>query len=174
MEDKATVSQIAIRYGVIIGLVFIVMGMIFQFLNLDMETYQIVGNINYAFLAIGIVLAHKAFKEAGDGFMSLGQGLGIGTLISLIGGAMSGIFTYIYLKFIDDSMLEKIRDMQIEKMEEQGLDDDAIEKAMEITDKFMNAEMMPVWTIIGMLFFGFILSLIISLFTKKNNPTLEM
>ncbi len=64
--------------------------------------------------------------------------------------------------------------MQIEKMEDQGLDDDAIEKAMEITDKFMSAEMMPVWTIVGMLFFGFILSLIISIFTKKNNPTLEL
>ncbi len=174
MEDKATVSQIGLRNGVIIGLVFIVMGMIYQFMNLDMETYQIVGNINYVFLTIAIVFAHKAFKEGGDGFMSLGQGLGIGTLISLIGGAISGIFSYIYLKFIDDSMLGKIRDMQIEKMEDQGLDDDAIEKAMEITDKFMSAEMMPVWTIVGMLFFGFILSLIISIFTKKNNPTLEL
>lgn len=174
MEDKVTVSQVALRYGVIVGLVFIVMGMIFQLLDLDMETLQIVGNINYVFLAIGIVFAHKAFKDGGDGFLSLGQGLGIGTLISLIGGAMSGIFSYIYLKFIDDSMLTKIRDLQIEKMEEQGMDDAAIEKAMGFAEKLMSAEMIPVWTIVGMLFFGFIISLIISLFTKKSNPTLEV
>jgi len=174
MEEKVSISQSGLRYGVILGLVFIVMGMIFQFLNLDIETLQIVGNINYVFLAIGITFAHKAFKNGGDGFLTIGQGLGIGTLISLIAGAMSGIFTYIYLKFIDDSMLTRIRDLQIEKMEEQSFDDETIETAMAMTDKFMNAEMMPVWSIIGMLFFGFIISLIISLFTKKSNPTLEI
>jgi hypothetical protein len=139
-----------------------------------MKTLQIVGNINYVFLIVGIVLAHKAFKEGGDGYLSMGQGLGIGTLISLIGGALSGVFSYIYIKFIDDSMLTKIADMQIEKMEEQGLDDAQIEQAMKITGKLMSAEMMPVWSIVGMLFFGFILSLIVSLFTKKANPTLEV
>ncbi len=82
MEDKATVSQIGLRNGVIIGLVFIVMGMIYQFMNLDMETYQIVGNINYVFLTIAIVFAHKAFKEGGDGFMSLGQGLALEHLLA--------------------------------------------------------------------------------------------
>ena len=47
MEDKVTVSQIALKYGIIMGLIFIVLGMIFQFLDLDMQTLQIVGNTNY-------------------------------------------------------------------------------------------------------------------------------
>ena len=174
MEDKVTVSQIGIKYGIIMGLIFIVLGMIFQFLDLDMETLQIVGNTNYVVLIIGIVLAHKAFKEGGDGYLSMGQGLGIGTLISLIGGALSGVFSYIYIKFIDDSMLTKIKDFQIEKMEDQGMDDATIEKSMEMIGKFMSAEMIPVWSVLGMLFIGFILSLIVSLFTKKANPTLEI
>ena len=174
MEDKVTVSQIAIKYGIIIGLVFIVYGMILEFMGLDLETQQYFGYLNYALLVVTIVLAHKAFKEGGDGYMSMGQGLGMGTLISLIGGALSGVFSYIYIKFIDDSMLTKIKDLQIEKMEEQGLDDAQIEQAMEIAGKFMSAEMIPVWAILGMLFIGFILSLIVSIFTKKANPTLEV
>ena len=174
MEDKVTVSQIGLKYGIIIGLVFIVYGMILEFMGLELEIQQYFGYLNYALLVVAIVLAHKAFKEGGDGYMSMGQGLGMGTLISLIGGALSGVFSYIYIKFIDDSMLTKIKDMQIEKMEEQGLDDAQIEQAMEIAGKFMSAEMIPVWAILGMLFIGFILSLIVSIFTKKANPTLEV
>ena len=174
MEDKVTVSQIGLKYGIIIGLVFIVYGMILEFMGLELETQQYFGYLNYVLLVVVIVLAHKAFKEGGDGYMSIGQGLGIGTLISLVGGAISGVFSYIYIKFIDDSMLTKIKDLQIEKMEEQGMDDAQIEQAMEIAGKLMSAEMIPVWAILGMLFIGFILSLIVSLFTKNANPTLEV
>lgn len=174
MEDKVSVSQVGLRYGIIIGLVFIVYGMILEFMGLDIEMQQYFGYVNYVFLVVGLVLAHKAFKEGGDGFMTIGQGLGIGMLISLIGGVLSGLFSYIYIKFIDDSMLTKIKDLQIEKMEEQGMDDAQIEQAMKIAGKFMSAEMIPVWAIVGMLFIGFILSLIVSLFTKKANPTLEV
>lgn len=174
MEDKVTISQIGLRYGIIIGLIFIVYGLILQMLNLDIELIQKFDYVSYVFLIIALVLAHKAYKEGGDGFMSIGQGLKIGMLISLIGGVLSGIFSYIYIKFIDDSMLTKIKDLQIEKLEEQGMDDATIEKTMEITGKLMSAEMIPVWAIVAMLFFGFILSLIVSLFTKKANPALDI
>ena len=174
MEEKVTVSQIGLRYGIILGLIFIVLSLILNFLNLEIKTMQNIGYINYAILIVGIVMAHKAFKEGGDGYMSIGQGLGIGTLISLIGGILSGIFSYIYIKFIDDSMLAKIKDLQIEEMEARGMDDAQIEQAMEIAGKFTSAEMIPVWAVLGMVFIGFILSLIVSLFTKKANPTLEV
>ncbi len=131
MENKPTVSQIAIRYGLILGLILIIISIIFEFLNLEFKTQQ---NLNYGsfiFVLAAIILAHKAFKEGGDGFMSLGQGIGIGTLLSVISGVISGIFTYVYLKFIDDSMLQEIKDLQIEGMEKQGMSDAQIEQAME-------------------------------------------
>jgi len=174
MEEKVTISQIAIKYGIIIGLVLIVYGMILQFLNLDMKIMQTLGYVKYVFLIVGIFLAHKAYKEGGDGYMSIGQGLGIGTLFGLIGGAISGVFSYVYIKFIDDSMLTKIMDFQIEKMEEKEFDDEQIEQAMNITGKLMSAELVPVWAILELVFMSFIISLVISLFTKKANPTLEI
>ena len=174
MEDKVTVKQIGIRWGIIMGLVSIVYGMILQFLNLDMNLMQKLGNGTYVFLIIIVVLAHKAFKEGGDGYMSLKQGLGIGMMISLIASILNAVFSYIYLKFIDDSMLTKIRDMQIEQYEKMGMDDAQIDQAMEMAGKFMTPEMLQVWVIVFFLLFGFIISLIVSLFTKKNNPALEI
>ena len=174
MEDKVTVSQIGLKNGIIVGLIFIVYSMILQFLNLDMELMGYLSYLNYVILIVFVVLAHKAFKEGGDGFMTIGQGLGIGMLIALVGGVISSIFSYIYLKFIDDSMIQKTLDYQIEELEKRGLDDAAIEQAMAMTSKIMTPEVMPIIGVLFLLFFGFIISLIVSLFTKKANPTLEV
>ena len=172
MEERTTVSKIGIRYGIITGLVLVIYSLILQLLGL--ATNKPLGYITYLFLIVLIYLSHKAFKDGGDGYMTIGQGLGIGMLISLIGGVFSGIFSYIYLKFIDDSMIQQIKDMQIEEMEKKGLDDATIEKAVEMTGKFITPEMIPLMTIVGLLFIGFIISLIVSLFTKKVNPDLEI
>ena len=174
MEDKVTVSQIGLKNGIIIGLIFIVYGMILQFLNLDMKLMGYLSYVNYVVLIVFVVLAHKAFKEDGDGFMTIGQGLGIGMLITLIGTVISSIFSYIYLKFIDDSMIQKTLDFQIEEMEKKGMDDATIDQAMSITSKIMTPEIMPIMAVVFMAFAGFIISLIVSVFTKKANPTLEV
>ncbi|MDZ7607319.1 MAG: DUF4199 domain-containing protein [Cyclobacteriaceae bacterium] len=174
MEKKVTISQIALKYGLYLGLVFIIISIITQFMDLDMKTQQNVGYINYVLALVAIILAHKAFKEEGDGFMTIGQGLGIGTLLCLISGVLSAIFTYVYIKFIDDSMIGKIKDMQIEELEKRGMSDADIEQAMKMAGIFTSPEMMIVWIILGMVFIGFILSLIVSLFTKKVNPNFQL
>ena len=174
MEDKVTVSQVGLKNGIIVGLIFIVYGMVLQFLGLDMKVMQYLSYLNYVILIIFVVIAHKAFKEGGDGFMTIGQGLKIGMLITLIGTVISSIFTYIYLKFIDDSMIQKSLDYQIEELEKRGLDDAAIDQAMAVTEKLMTPEIMPLFALVFMLIFGFIIVLIVSLFTKKANPALEV
>ena len=144
MEDKLTVKQVGLKNGLILGLIFIVYGMILQFLNLDVKLMQNLGYINYVILIVFVFLAQKAFKEGGDGFMSLGQGLGIGMLVTVISAVLSSIFSYIYLKFIDDSMLTKIKDAQVEEMAKRGMDDAQIEQAMEMAGKFMTPEMIMI------------------------------
>ena len=172
MEDKVTVSQIGLRYGIILGLIMIVYSMILQFIGLATNNWA--SSVSYIFLIVGMVMAHKAFKDGGDGFMRLGQGLGIGTLISAVSGGISMIFSYLYIKFIDDSMMQLIQDKQIEAMEKQGMDDAQIDQAMEMAEKFSSPEIIFGIALIAFIFFGFIISLIVSLFTKKDNPALEV
>lgn len=174
MEDKVTISQVGLKNGLILGLIFIIYGMIIQFLNVGVQTMQNLGYLNFVFLIVFVVLSHKAFKEGGDGFMSIGQGLGIGMLVTIISSVISSIFSFIYLKFIDDSMIQKTLDYQIEEMERRGLDDATIEQAMSFTEKIMTPEILPIIGVLQMAIIGFILVLIVSLFTKKNNPALEV
>lgn len=168
MEDKVTTSKIGMKYGFIGAIVLIIYGLILQISGLAGN--QALGYLNLLFLGVIIVLAHNAFKSGGDGYMSLGQGIGIGVLISVVSGVGSSIFSYIYIKFIDDSMLQMARDKALENLEAKGMSEDQIEQAMSWTEKFTTPLMILIFGIIFTVFFGFILSLLISLFTKKSNP----
>ena len=41
--------------------------------------------------------------------MSYGQGVGIGFWIGLVSAVIGNVFTYIYVKFIDDGFIAKIQ-----------------------------------------------------------------
>lgn len=171
MEKEVTTRGVGLQYGVIAGIIMIIYGMILQLT--DMATNQGLAFLNYLFLAVVIFLAHKKYKETGDGFLSYGQGLGIGFWVSLAGGILAMVFSYVYMKFIDSSMMDQAMEKARYDMEEQGMSDAQVDQAMSMTEKFMTPEMIFVFGILGVLFFGFILSLIISAITKKTDPQLE-
>lgn len=168
-EEKVTTRAAGIRYGLISGLISIAYFVILTMADISMTE----GIGRWASLLISVViiyLAHKYYKENGDGFMSIGQGTGIGFWLALVSAAISSVFTYVYMKFIDNSMIQQILDKQREAMEERGMDDAQIDQAMSMTEKFMTPEI-----ILGTgLFFGVVIivivALLISLITQKKNP----
>jgi hypothetical protein len=172
MEEKATISQAGLKYGLITGLILVIYNLALYMTGLF--TNDKMGWIVYIILIGMVYLAHKAFKDSGDGFMSLGQGLGLGMLVLIVGGAISSVFSYIYMKFVDNTLIQQIVDATRMKMEEKGLDDEQIDQAMSMTEKMMTPEMMILFGMLGLIIIGFILVLIVSLFTKKNNPQAEL
>jgi len=172
MENQVTTRGVGIQYGVIAGVVMIIYGVILQISGFALETWT--SYINYVFLAVLIYLAQKKFLEGGDGFMSFGQGLGIGFWLSLVGGVISSIFSYIYLSFIDSSLIEQITEKARYDMEEKGMSDADIDTAMSFTEKFMTPGALAIMGILGIIFVGFILSLIVSAINKKADPKLEV
>jgi hypothetical protein len=122
--------------------------------------------IGVAFSIALMFLAHKNFKENnGDGYMSYGQGLGIGFWMTLISTILSISVMYIYLTFIDGSPMDLFLEEQVAKMEEQGQNEQAIEMAQTWTKKLF-----WVFALIGSIFWGMIIALILSIFTQKKAP----
>lgn len=171
LNPGASVKSVAIRYGVITGIVSVIYTLFLYISELHTNTW--LSLISTAILIVGIVLAHKYFKSANSGFMSYGQGLGIGSLLSVIVGVFTGIFMYVYLKFIDSTVIEKMQEAQYVEMEKRGMSEEQIEQAIQLSQKMTSPEMMVIWAILGTLFFGFILSLIISAITKHTRPDFE-
>lgn len=166
--NNVTVRSVGIRYGLILAFAGIILFLIYMIAGIDMS-----GNARWISFPIYIVivfLAHKYFKDNGDGFMTFGQGVGISFWIGLLSSVISSIFTYFYIKVIDGSMLQQIMDKQIETMQEKGMSDEQIDQAMKIAAFFMSAEAMLLMGIIGGIIFIVITGLIISIFTQKKNP----
>ncbi|SNC59196.1 Protein of unknown function [Hymenobacter gelipurpurascens] len=166
-----TPSSVGIRYGLITGLIATVVSLLQLALISDPETP--LRWLSLVIMVVGIVLAHKSFKNMNGGFMSYGQGLSIGTIVSGVTGALSGIFSYIYMSFIDPDYMNRVMEITRSRMEEKGLDDAQIDQSMAMVSKFSGGPLTIVFGILGALLFGFIISLIISAFTKHTRPEFE-
>ena len=168
-SPTVTTRSAGIRYGVIGGLISIVYFLVLTTAGVDMS--QGIGRWAGMIITIVIIfLAHKYFKDNGDGFMSYGQGIGVGFWIGLVSAVISSIFTYIYAKFIDTSFITTIREKAIADMEAQGQPQSQIDAAMPWVERFTSAEMI---FFLG-LFFGVLITvvvaLVISIITQKPQP----
>jgi hypothetical protein len=170
--EQVTVKQVAIKWGLYLGMAFIVFFMIT--LLADLVGNQTLSYLNYVLMAVFAYMAQKSFKDDGNGFMSYKQGLGIGTLMTVVASGISVIFSYIYVKFLDDSMIQIIIDKQYEEMASNGMSDGDIERTMSMTESFMTPEVMFPLAFVFSVFFGFIISLIVSAITKNPDPSQEI
>lgn len=173
MEQKPTVFQTGLKYGLILALITIGYSLILQLVGLAANRW-LAFVLMVIFFGIVSYMGHKAFKEGGDGFMSYGQGLGIGAVIALVSGLLSSIFSAVYIKFIDNSVMEEAMQEQVEKMEEQGMSDAQIDQAMEMAAMFQTPVMLVIFGLLWTLFIGFVISLIVAAITKNSNPEAEV
>ncbi len=167
MEENAQVPNartIGLTFGLYAGAISAVVFLITSFLGYN----PFGGGLNYIGTVASIVLlvlAHKKFKDSGDGFMSYGQGMGIGFWFTLVSALLAITVMYVYINFVDYSPLQLMLDEQTAKMEEAGSDENAIETAMEWTKKLF-----WLFAVIGGLIGGIVVALIVTIFTQKKNP----
>ncbi|MCI1186815.1 DUF4199 domain-containing protein [Hymenobacter sp. DH14] len=166
-----TTTSVGLRYGLLTGLVSIIIS--FGLFVAHQESSPL-RYVSFAVLIAGLVLAMQNFKQNNQGFMSFGQGVGIGAVLSAVVGVLSGIFSYVYMSFIDPEvvgrMTEKIRaDMEARG----GMTDEQIDQAMAMSAKFMNGPFTLVAALLGTVLVGVILAMIISAFIKNAQPEFE-
>ncbi|TGE06688.1 DUF4199 domain-containing protein [Hymenobacter fodinae] len=174
MENTTTTvspSSVGIRYGLVVGLITTIISFLQLAFISDPETpVRWLG----ALVGIGgIILAHKYFKQHNGGFMTYGQGLGIGTVLSAVGGLLSSVFSYIYINFIDPEYMGRVMELTRSRLEEKGIDDAQIDQAMAMAQKFSSGPITIVFGILISVLSGFVISLIISAITKHTRPEFE-
>lgn len=170
MEEttQPKVKSIAIKWGAISGLISIVLLLVIDFAGLmGNKAVSWIGSVVFAVL---LVLAHKQYKDSGDGYMSYGKGLGIGTFIACISSVISSLFYYIYISFINTEYIEIIKDNQIMELEKSGMSDREINQMMEILEMFMSPIATSIFILLGGVMIFFIISLLVTIFTKNQDP----
>jgi hypothetical protein len=170
-EPQPSVTSVALKYGLITALIGVVYTLIIMVANLGDNRW--LSGLSYLILIAGIALAMKQYKTINYGYMSYGQGLGIGTLVSAIFGLLSGIFVWLYTAFVDTEYMSRMMEKQTEAFLDQGMSDEQVEAAMAMSEKFQGPIAMILGGLIGAVIIGFLLSLIISAIMKNNRPEFE-
>jgi hypothetical protein len=126
--------------------------------------------LQYAILLAGLYFGIKAYRDKSlDGFISYGNALGLGVLITVFVGIITVFFGFIMMRYIDPELIDKYLLIAEERLaKNRFMPEDQIGPALERSRNMMTS----VWSIpIGVLsftFFGFILSLIVAAILKKE------
>lgn len=166
LETVSTRSA-GVRYGVIAGIVGIVYFLILTAAGLDMQegAWKWFG---YVITIVLVVLAHKYFKDNNGSFMAYGQGVGIAFWMGLVSSVINSIFMYVYIKFIDSTFIETIKEKQIAEMQGRNMSEEQIDQAMQISSMFMSAEAIFIFALIFGIIGTVIVGLIVSIFMQKK------
>ena len=173
MDEKVSVWKANLNNGVILGLLGIVFTLVMYFLDLNFSKVP-----GYIFLLAQIFILFYMIKSYRDsflhGYITYGQSLGAGVIIFLYYSIITALFTYILYKFIDTGLTAKLLAFTEEQLVKKGLPQQAIDAGMAMQKKIMIPEIMAPLGIFGTMLWGTIISLIVSIFTRKEgNPLID-
>ncbi len=162
-----------IQYGLILGGILIAISLLIYVLGL--EKNETVITISFVInIAIPAIVTFLGIRELRDkfqhGFISFGQGFSCGLVISIIGGALSSIYSFLYFKVINPGMVAYSRLKQEEAMLDRGMSYSEIEKMSSTLDFMTNPAILSAFAFLGMVIIGLVISLISAAILKKEDP----
>lgn len=171
MQQEPSTARIALKYGVITAIASIVYNVIL--ILAEKNQSQALSSLGLIILIVGMVYAMREFKSENGGYMSYGQGLGIGTLIAAISGLLGATFMMFYTQFIDTNFVQRALDTAREDLERRGMSDAQIDAGMQFSEKMMSPGLMFAVGVLFSVFFGFIISLIVAAVMRRTRPVFE-
>lgn len=166
-ESKPSVLKSTLNYGAMLGLALVMYTLLLWML--DATQNRVLGLVSIPITIVGIILATRAFRDNEQaGYISYGRALGIGTLTAMFASLITSVFTILLYTIIDPGLLDKTHAIMEEAYYQSGLGDDQIEIAMQMAKRFTIPPVMALTGFLGGTFFGFVYSLITSIFLRKE------
>lgn len=170
-QPRPSTSAVGIRYGLLTGIITLIISFGLFATHSEQGPLRFLSTL---VLAGGMVVAMRYYKESNAGYMSFGEGLGIGTILSAVVGVLSAVFTYVYMGFIDQDVVNRMMEKARADMEARGgMSDEQIDQGMAMAGKFMSLPILTVSVLIITVITGFIISLIVSAVLKHSKPEFE-
>ncbi|RYF55409.1 MAG: DUF4199 domain-containing protein [Cytophagaceae bacterium] len=171
MEEKPSTASLALKWGGITGIALIVYSTVLYTIG-GMANVWLTSFV-YVIIVVGLVLGIREYRTLNGGFLSIGEGVSLGALLTAVSGILSSAYSVIYTTLIDPGVREQMQNQARVKLEEQGnLTDEQIEQSLEIMQKFQTPGFLFILGILGSILVGVIFSLIISAIMrrKKDHP----
>jgi hypothetical protein len=173
MEEKVNPWKANLTNGLILGLVGIVYSLLLYFLNQTVNK-----SLGYPLLIVlGVVLFYlvKSYRDNfKHGMLTYGEALGAGVITFFYYSLIMAVFTYILYAIIDPGLIDKSLALVEEMLQKKGMPQASIDTGLSMQKKFMTPAFMAPVSIIGNMFWGLLISLIVAAFVKKEgNPLLD-
>ena len=171
-NQQATAKKFVLNYGLLLGIVSVIYGVILYVTNLYLDPGTINVIISFIIPIVLISLAIKAFKSENDGYLSLSEALKVGIGVAVIGGIIAAVWGFVFTTYIEpdsaNQMIEAMREKLIENQPD--ISEAEIDAAMAMNSKLTSPPIAFALSIVGNLFSGLIISLIAGLIMKNKNP----
>lgn len=169
-NQKKSFKQIVTTYGIYLALVSVLLLVVMYVTNTNQN--WVISIVSFALTVLILVYAIKTFKYQNQNYLTLGEGLKVGMATAAIAGVLAGVYAYLHYSFIYPEYIDTVLDEARMQMAEQsqGMTEEQMEQAIGFTESFTSPFMMATFSLIGSLFFGFIISLIASLVMKRERP----
>ncbi|MEZ4802463.1 MAG: DUF4199 domain-containing protein [Gelidibacter sp.] len=168
---KPSFGKFASTYGLILGLIMIVISVTTYVTGLALEGAQWPQYLYYLIFPIVVIYAVSQFKKKNANMLSVSDGLKVGVLVGLISAIVFLIYNLIFNYIIDPEFMGQVMDVARDKMLEQNPDmsQEMIDKSMGFMEMFFNPFVLSAFWLAMSAIFGLIYGLIGGLVMKKEN-----
>lgn len=172
MENSSvSVKSTALSYGTLLGILGIALLVLIYVLNLNQNSYLISGS-SFALSALIYTLGIKDYRSKLNGYITLSESLKAGMAIAVIGGLIGSIYAFIHYSFVYPEFIEMtLADAKRQMVENQpNMTEEQMQQALSFTKKLSTPFFLATFSLLGTLFFGFIISLVAGIFLKRKDP----
>ena len=170
--QKAKASKFVLNYGLLLGIILVVLGVIMYVTNNHLAPHWSFTLITFALFIAVIVYGLKAFKAENGGFLSLGEAIKVAVGVGLIAAILAGAWSVLMSTVIEPGLTEQAIEIEREKAFEMNpnMTEEQWEQGLEMT-AFMRAPWFAFTaTLVMYMLFGLITGLIAGAIMKQKRP----
>jgi len=164
-SDILSFKNIALRYGLPFGLVFIILHLLLYLLGIDKEQYSML--ITAAVMILMSIYSISDARKLNGGAISFKEGFKAAFLSLLIAILIGTLYFIIHTNFIDTTYYQAMAELQMEAMRKKGYDEGTIAKAMEMSKQFMSPGFVIAMATLAQLLMNLIISSISAVIMKR-------
>lgn len=162
----------ALTHGLITGALLILFSLLTY--ALGMMENKAMSYVTFILLVGGMYYGTKTYREKFlDGFLSYGKAFNSTFLIGLVASVILGIYIFVFYQYFDPEMINGIREQAEQEILKRNpeISEQELDMALSMAGRFTTPVWMAFFAFLTNVFVSAIISLIISIFLKKEDPS---
>jgi len=173
MENKRTLLwKTAASHGLVVGMLLVFIAIIIWIGDVGatggmriLNWFVVIGSIYYSM---------KIWRDKfNGGIIKFSQALGFGVAVMFLASIVFGFYNIIYMNYLEPNSVVESMDLLEETYYEMGFSEEKVALAMETAGALQTPLFQAFSTVFGTTFLGFIVSLIVALFVRREGDPFQ-